>query len=205
MPPSSGTYRESWPIADTKGIPVTVGFRRGRVWMMKAHSFADTYELLSDGELLRLALTPEDLIDEARLALHTELQKRGLEGDEQVSVFRRQEQETLRENEREMPRLGLLSGHGIGHESFCRWAYAYDSSSGLEKFRTTVFVVLFWLPLIPIGTYEVEKLRKDPSTELSVVERLPLDWNQVLWVWSVTIAVLLAIFWGIKLMLFLSR
>jgi len=110
---------------------------------MKAHSFADTYELLSDGELLRLALTPEDLIDEARLALHTELQKRGLAGDEQLSVFRRQEQEALRENEREMPRLGLLPGHGIGRKSFCRWTYSYDSSSGLETFRTTVFVVLF--------------------------------------------------------------
>ncbi len=150
-------------------------------------------------------MTPEDLIDEARPALHTELQKRGLGGDEQLTAFRRQEQEALRENEREMPWLGLLPGHGIGRKSFCRWAYAYDSSSGLETFRTTVFVVLFWLPLVPIGTYEVEKLRKASSTELSVVEKLPLDWNQVLWVWSVTIAVLLAIFWGIKLMLFLSR
>ncbi len=40
----------SRPSADAKGIPVTVSFQRARVWMMKAHSFADTYELLSDAE-----------------------------------------------------------------------------------------------------------------------------------------------------------
>ena len=30
----------------------------------------------------------------------------------------------------------------------------------MERFKTTVFVVLFWLPLIPSGTYLVERKRE---------------------------------------------
>ncbi|HYL11624.1 MAG TPA: hypothetical protein VEV41_01220 [Terriglobales bacterium] len=70
----------------------------------------------------------------------------------------------------------------------------------MERFKTTVFVVLFWLPLIPTGTFLVERKRSFLSNQLTVLKRLPLDWEQVLKVWVVTACTLLAVIWTFKLL-----
>jgi hypothetical protein len=69
----------------------------------------------------------------------------------------------------------------------------------MERFRTTVFVVLFWPPLIPIGTYLVERKREFLSNQMTVLERLPLDWEQVLKGWIVTAGSILALIWIFRL------
>jgi hypothetical protein len=56
---------------------------------------------------------------------------------------------------------------------FGRGSRVYDPKTGLEQFRTTVFVVLFFFPLIPTGTYLVERKRVLPD-KLTVLEKLHL-------------------------------
>ena len=75
---------------------------------------------------------------------------------------------------------------------------SYDPETGLERFKTTVFVVLFWFPLIPRGTYLVERKRTPPDGVFGL-ERLPLDWEQVLKVWVVAAGSILGFIWLIKL------
>ena len=76
----------------------------------------------------------------------------------------------------------------------------YDRETGKERFKTTVFVVLFWHPLIPTGTFLVERERAFLSNEMTVLKRLPLDWEQVLKVWVVAAGTLLAVIWAFKLL-----
>jgi hypothetical protein len=76
----------------------------------------------------------------------------------------------------------------------------YNPETGTERFRTTVFVVLFWLPLIPTGTFLVERERAFLSNQFTVLKRLPVDWEQVLKVWVVASASLLALIWIFKLL-----
>ncbi len=70
----------------------------------------------------------------------------------------------------------------------------------MERFKTTVFVVFLWLPLIPTGTFLVERKREFLSNQMTVLERIPLDWEQVLKIWVVASATLLAVIWAFKLL-----
>jgi hypothetical protein len=74
----------------------------------------------------------------------------------------------------------------------------YDSETALERFRTTVFIVLSCFPLVPTGTYLVERSLVLPD-ELTVLEKLPLDREQILKVWVVAAGAILAFIWLIKL------
>ena len=70
----------------------------------------------------------------------------------------------------------------------------------MERFATTVFVVLFHFPLIPAGTYLAERKREFFSNQTTFLEKLPLDWEQVLKVWVVAAGSLLALIWIFKLL-----
>lgn len=70
----------------------------------------------------------------------------------------------------------------------------------MERFKTTVFLVLFWLPFVPTGTFLVERKRESLSDQMTVLERVPLDWEQVLKVWVVASATFLAAIWIFKLL-----
>jgi len=69
----------------------------------------------------------------------------------------------------------------------------YDPTTRLERFKTTVFVVLIWFPLIPTGTFLVEKKRSLFSNQVTILKRVPLDWEQVLKVWVVATGTLFLI------------
>lgn len=73
----------------------------------------------------------------------------------------------------------------------------------MERFRTTVFVVLFHLPLIPTGTFLVEGGENFSLRPNKVLKRLPLDWEQVLKVWIVMCGNVLALIVAFKLIPFL--
>jgi hypothetical protein len=53
-------------------------------------------------------------------------------------------------------------------------------------------------PLMPTGTYLVERKRQFLSNQMTVLERRPLDWEQVLKVWVVAFATPLAVIWVFK-------
>ena len=72
---------------------------------------------------------------------------------------------------------------------------AYNADTETEQFSTTTFIVLFWLPLIPSGTFRVQRKRAWFSNDMTVLERLPLNWEQVLKVWIVAAGSLFIFIW----------
>ena len=167
---------------------------------MQVEDFARSYETKTNEELLRLSLDSEQLTSEATAALTNELAKRGINRTERLKAFR--EEEKLREDEQARNPGSLFFVHhfGVGRKRFGKAEHVYSPETGMERFKTTVFVVLLWLPLIPTGTYLVERKRQFLSNQMTVLEQLPLDWEQVLKVWVVAFATLLAVIWVFKLL-----
>lgn len=151
---------------------------------MQVQGFARHYAEITDEELLRLALVPDQLTDDANLALNAELSARGLGKPEHLARFHTQEEERKREVARQTGQFFLIAPYGIGRMRFGRAARRFDSESGLEEFTTTVFTVLLWMPLIPTGTYRVLGKRGFRPRKIHVMEKLPLDWAQVGRVWA---------------------
>ncbi len=160
---------------------------------MEIQDLAAEYETRSDEELLRLALYPEQLASEAVMVLNNELAKRGINGAEPLNAFRKAEEERKAEVASNPGSLFFIAPWGIGRRRFGKAERIYNPETGLERFRTTVFVVLFWVPLIPTGTYLVERRRKSLSGRTIFREKLALDWEQVLKVWIVTVACIFAV------------
>jgi hypothetical protein len=74
----------------------------------------------------------------------------------------------------------------------------YDPKTNIERFKTTIFIVLVCFPLIPTGTYLVERKRILPD-KLTGINKLPLDCEQVLRVWVVAAGSILGFIWLIKI------
>lgn len=165
---------------------------------MNALELGEEYRNKTDKELLRLALTPEELTPEANAALKSELARRRIDSETHLDTARQEEKERKAQNDRSLGTLGFIPHFGVGRMRFGKGGRLYDSETGLERFRTTVFVVLFWFPLIPTGTYFVERKRALPD-EVTGLEKLPLDWEQVLKVWIVAAGSILGFIWLIKL------
>jgi hypothetical protein len=138
---------------------------------MDIQELAQEYESKSDEELLRLAVQVEELTPEAATALNGELAKRQISA-ENLKTFRQQEQERKAQLEKNPGSLFFLHPSGIGRKRFGRAECAYDAETRIERFKTTVFIVLFWIPLIPTGTYRVERKREFLSGEFTILEKL---------------------------------
>jgi hypothetical protein len=158
---------------------------------MNTQELGEEYRSKSDEELLRLALVPEELTTEARVALTGELVRRRINDETHLTVARKQEAERKAANDRNIGTLGLIHFCGIGRLRLGRADRIYSPDTDLEQFRTTVFIVLFCFPLIPMGTYLVERKPAFPD-HLKVLEKLPLDWEQILKVWIVAIGSIFA-------------
>jgi len=171
------------------------------MWHMEIRDdLAQQYDDMSDEELLLLALSPEQLTPNASTALKDVLTRRRIDSPERLQAFRHQEDERKEMQRRETGTLFLLHPWGIGRKRFGKSGSTYDAETQLERFKTTVFVLILWLPLIPTGTFLVERKRSFLSNEMRVLERLPLDWEQVMTVWLVAAGSLLALIWAWKLL-----
>jgi hypothetical protein len=166
---------------------------------MNIQELGEEYREKTDRELLRLALTAEQLTPEAKVVLTGELLRRRIDTEDHLDAVRQEEQERKTENERNIGRLFLVSAFGVGRMRFGKADLVCDAKTGIERFKTTIFIVLFCFPLIPTGTYLAERkpVRPDAVTGL---EKLPLDWEQVLKVWIVAAGSILTFAWLIKLM-----
>ena len=167
---------------------------------MGIQDLSDQYEAKTDEELLRLALDSKQLTSEASVALDAELARRRIGSSGQLAEFRDEEQQYEVQQATEIGRLFLVHPSGIGRKRFGKAEYIFTAETGMERFKTTVFIVLFWFPLIPTGTYLVERRREFVSAEITVLEKIPLDWEQVLKVWVVAAAGLLSVLWAFKLL-----
>jgi hypothetical protein len=167
---------------------------------VEIQNLAEEYRSKTDEELLRLALDPEQLTPEATSVLNDELTRRRINNAERLKAFRDEDESRKEEQSRDTGKLFVFHPYGIGRRRFGKAERIYNLETGMERFKTTVFVILFWLPVIPTGTFLVERKHEFLSNQMTVLERLPLDWEQVLKVWVVTSAALLAVIWSFKLL-----
>ena len=167
---------------------------------MNVQELGEEYRNKSNKELLRLALTPEQLTPEAKGALTGELETRGINGKASLDAARHEEEQRKAENDRELGTLGFVFvlPIGVGRMRFGKENRVYDRETDIERFQTTIFIVLLCFPLIPTGTYLVERKRVLPD-KLTGIEELPLDWEQVLRVWVVAAGSILGFIWLIKI------
>ena len=162
---------------------------------MNAAELGEEYRAKSDAELLRLALSPEQLTADATLALTSELARRHIGDEAHLSAARKEESE----RKADIGTLTFIPSFGLGRMRFGRADRVLDPETGLERFKTTVFIVLFCFPFIPTGTYVVERQPALPD-KLTSLERLPLDWEQVLRVWAVAAGSILGFIWFLTLL-----
>ncbi len=168
----------------------------------------EEYRGKTDEELLRLALDPEQLTPAANVVLHDELARRRINSAEGLSAFRKDEEQRKEEQGKNIGSLFVFHSCGIGRKRFGKAGRIYSPETEMERFKTTIFIVLFWLPLIPTGTFLIERKRAFLPNQMKVLEKLPLDWEQVLTVWVITSAILLVVILMLRLLprfLFLYR
>jgi hypothetical protein len=167
---------------------------------MEIQEFAREYGTKTDDELLRLTLDSAELTPEANAALLVELSKRHLNRPESLETFRREEFQRNERLRKDPGKLWLVRSYGIGRWHFGKAEYTYSAETGIERFKTTVFIVLLGCPLIPGGTFRVARKKAWFSNKIKVIDRLPLDWNQILKVWAATGNIILILIWAVKLL-----
>jgi len=165
---------------------------------MEHQELVKRYATKSDEELLRIRLDSTNLRQEATIALAGELAKRGLGGEDKLSAFREREEEREETESKNPGNLFLASRFGIGRWYFGKAERSFDSATRIERFQTTVFILLLWFPLIPTGTYLIRKRAGFFANKITVERKLPLDWGQILRVWGVALAGLAALIFVIK-------
>jgi hypothetical protein len=157
------------------------------------------YQNLTDDEVLQLALEREQLTDDARLVLDSELVHRRLSIKDIEShrigvrvAQKREESQTAHRvfNQNSFPRPGFGTAL-LGKRNLRR-----DPSERFEEYEATQWVIAIWLPIFPIGTFTVRRglsrwlgmARSDPV----IIQRQARDWEQILLTWVKAAAVLLA-------------
>jgi hypothetical protein len=163
---------------------------------MEMLEVAREYAGKTDQELLRLALALDNLTDEARAALAAEMARRRIDDPKHIETARQEERERKSENDRDLGTLGFSLFLFSGRMRFGKANFIFNPDTGAERFATTVFIVLLCFPLIPTGTYLVE--RKRGTNRLNSLERLPLDWEQILKIWIVSAGSIVGSLWLIR-------
>ena len=167
---------------------------------MEYADFVHAYAEKSDDELLRLQLDSKDLTLHASAALTEELARRGIGTRDHLNAFSERERQRKQEQSANPGNLFIISRLGIGRWYFGKRDRTIESLTKIERFRTTVFILFLWFPLILTGSYLIEKQRGFFSNKIKVLSRLPLDWEQVVKVWAVAFSSLLVLIWLIRRM-----
>lgn len=172
--------------------------------------FAIEYQALADDEILRIAADRKDLVDEARQAIEMELRRRGLTTNDLEQYQAHIEKAEMRE---QVGKLPFLFPYGIGKRLFGKRAHVIDQRSIWEEFDTTLWIVIFWVPLIPITTYRIRRrvtrmALLDPwrPYKFIALSRRALDWRLILttWAWfGFTVLVLVGVLMALSKLRFL--
>lgn len=154
------------------------------------------YQHLSDDEILNLARDETNLTDEARKALSVELSRRNISlSDIQTYAAETGALETAENHELRK----LLAPKVYGNKKFLgKNNFIGDASSGSEEYDATLWFVVYWFPLFPLGTYRVRRNRSRKrwwnffNPDIAIVTKLPLNWEQILRTWLIAVPVLFA-------------
>ena len=164
---------------------------------MRVAEFLTQYEFLSDGELLRLAAERDTLVQEAQQALDCELSRRHITRDEieneKADVASLQRQVELQA----AAATWVIPNLGIGKTFYGRRNRRVTASR--EEYDSTLWVVLLWFPLIPLGTFRLRRAARKSRLGWMVrrpahaADRKARDWNQILLTWLCAVSVAFAI------------
>ena len=132
--------------------------------------YETTYRLMNDEQLLNLAKDRESLCPEARVFFNSELAKRGL-GQEEIE----EQAECVRRGRIEDAQRKPLAQtfNGFGTHIYGKRKFEPDGS-----FITTLWVVFFWIPLIPLKSIRVKYAGPGKSTILPGWSRSYLVLNE---------------------------
>ena len=113
------------------------------------------YQQLSRDEVLRPALEKDQLTDEARLTLDAEFARRGWSNDD-LRTFETEETAATLVRQKEVREVSFSF---VEKKLRGRSNYSHDPRLRIEVFDTTLWVLLFWIPVIPFAhTPRVSKL-----------------------------------------------
>jgi hypothetical protein len=143
----------------------------------RAVDFSNQYQCLSDDELLRLDADSGSLLPEARTALAVEIKRRNLDSVAVRENFSEEERQSLIASKPHDP--DLILAFGTGRRAYGRTNYQIQGIE--EQYDSTLFIVLFYIPIIPLGTYRVVRTKDERC--FYILNEVPLDWTLVTAVW----------------------
>lgn len=152
------------------------------------HTLAPDYSEKPDEDLLRLALEPDSLTPDAQIALRAELKKRELDSPSQLASFSEEQKASQHLQDIDLGQLGL-GPHGMGKRLYGKTNA--ELAGGCEEYDATLFAVIAFFPLVPIGTYRIS--REQGSKQPMPLDKRPLNWGQIVWVWLRAIFIVIAI------------
>ena len=168
-----------------------------------------SYEQMSDGDLMRIAMDRDELTPEALSALDAQLASRGLKEQDlrdfadtyRAAVAKDIQERSRFYRNRTLPWTGSYYGY-YGKRDLV-------TMHNREQFQTTLWFCLFWIPLIPYGSYIVHRTTTTwlgLFDDVRKIRKVPMDWEQVFKTWAAAALVLAGLYffgprlllWGIK-------
>jgi hypothetical protein len=159
------------------------------------------YQGLTDDEVLQIATEREQLTDDARTVLESELARRRLSikdvHSHKIAYEHAQKLEQSRTQHKILSRRSY-DRSGIGFKFLGKRNFRRDPSGQSEEYESTRWFVVLWIPVFPIGTFTVRRtilrrmgipFKSDPQ----IIERHPRNWEQILLTWVKTAAVLMVL------------
>jgi hypothetical protein len=165
---------------------ISLPFEAGIRWQLVTTDFLAQYQTLDDDEILRLAADRESLVEEARPALDSELLRRKLT---QESMGRYQADMKRAEMSQQLSNLNSLS-YGTGKRLFGKRAYTSDPASKYDEFDNTLWIVVLWIPLVPIATFRIRRVKglrplgPWQSFPFIALNRSGRNWRMILSTWG---------------------
>jgi hypothetical protein len=168
--------------------------------MTSREEFAEHYRKMSDEQLENLA-SESGFTEAASQALHEELSCRKIHPQQLHKAKLQVERHKLRDEAKERT-FPLFRRGGIGVYFYGRNYLSEADKAADIQIRTKWFVICC-VPLVPIASYRFKCNESDAGflhwdAEQKVVNRVPLNWNQIAITYLKTIAVtacLVAAFW----------
>jgi len=163
------------------------------------------YQSLTDDEVLQIATEREQLTDDARSMLDSELALRKLS----IKDVQSQKIAYERAEKLERARLGhkilsqrTFSRRGFGINFFGKTNVRRDPAGHFEEYDATQWVVILWIPVFPVATCTVHRTRSrwlglTFKSAPQIIARHARNWEQILLTWVKTAAILL----GLRLVL----
>ena len=155
------------------------------------------YHLLTDDELQALVGDRENLTEEAKQVLEAELKARNIHSAD-IARYKAETEKFRKADELDVGSLNTF--RGTGRKFYGKVNYKRDPISNDAEYDTTLWFALGYFPVFPIGSYRVREdnsghwlWRFLRSTTPSVIQRNPLDWNQIVFTWIKAILTVLGL------------